>query len=95
MENNDPVFVNIYERFFKRLDDLIGQVVERIDDGTSLILLSDHGFTTLKQEVYLNRWLWENDYLVYKSNSANVTRYSFAIKGLCTLPGQNFYKFKR
>jgi predicted AlkP superfamily phosphohydrolase/phosphomutase len=25
--------------------------------------LSDHGFTTLKQEVYLNRWLWENDYL--------------------------------
>lgn len=64
-QNNDPVFVKIYQRFFKKLDDLIGDIVRRIDDNTSLMLLSDHGFTTLKQEVYLNRWLWENDYLKF------------------------------
>ena len=64
-ENNDPVFIQIYQRFFKRVDDLIGQIMERIDVNTSLMLLSDHGFTTLKQEVYLNRWLWEYDYLKF------------------------------
>jgi predicted AlkP superfamily phosphohydrolase/phosphomutase len=65
MENKDPVFINIYQRFFRRLDDLIGQIIESIDQSTTLMLLSDHGFTTLKQEVYLNRWLWENDYLKF------------------------------
>lgn len=63
MQNNDPVFMDIYQRFFKKLDDLIGRIVAKIDVHTTLMLLSDHGFTTLKQEVYLNRWLWEHDYL--------------------------------
>jgi predicted AlkP superfamily phosphohydrolase/phosphomutase len=29
------------------------------------MLLSDHGFTTLKKEVYLNKWLEENGYLKF------------------------------
>ncbi len=65
MENKDPLFVKIYEKFYSRLDDLIGEVAARIKKETALVLLSDHGFTTLKQEVYLNRWLWENDYLKF------------------------------
>jgi predicted AlkP superfamily phosphohydrolase/phosphomutase len=28
-------------------------------------MLSDHGFTTIKTEVYLNRWLQENGYLKF------------------------------
>jgi len=62
-QNKDPIITKFYERFFKRLDDLIGEISQRTDEQTSLMLLSDHGFITLKQEVYLNRWLWQNDYL--------------------------------
>jgi len=63
MENNDPLISGFYEGFFRRIDDVIGRIMGSIDDNTTLMILSDHGFTTLKQEVYLNRWLWENDYL--------------------------------
>lgn len=63
MKNKDPFFLKIYQNFYSRLDELIGEMLNRIAKETHLLLLSDHGFTTLKQEVYLNRWLWENDYL--------------------------------
>ena len=60
-QNNDPLFINIYRDFFSGLDKIIGDVISSIGNSMHLLLLSDHGFTTLKQEVYLNRWLWEND----------------------------------
>lgn len=63
MESGNPHFVELYHKFYGRLDNLIGEVVKRIDDQTGLMLLSDHGFTTLKKEVYLNNWLWQNNYL--------------------------------
>ncbi|KAA3611230.1 MAG: hypothetical protein D8M58_14760 [Calditrichaeota bacterium] len=63
METGNPHFVDLYEKFYGRLDELIGQIVSTIDENTALMLLSDHGFTTLKKEVYLNNWLWQNDYL--------------------------------
>lgn len=47
--------------FYRQLDDLIGefaQAVERMPD-CSLFMLSDHGFHSLKQEVYVNPLLRE------------------------------------
>ena len=32
-------------------------------DGAVFLTCSDHGFTPIKKEVYLNRWLIENGYL--------------------------------
>lgn len=65
MEKKDPIFLNIYEKFYSRLDDLVGEILTRAGKETKILFLSDHGFTTLKEEVYLNRWLWENDYLKF------------------------------
>ena len=62
-EDGRPEIRAYYEKFYARIDKLIGEIVHRIPADSALILLSDHGFTTLKQEVYLNRWLWENAYL--------------------------------
>ncbi len=63
MEQGNKHFVDLYDSFYGRLDNLIGEINKRIDEQTALMLLSDHGFTTLKKEVYLNNWLWQNDYL--------------------------------
>ncbi len=46
---------------------IIKDIRERIDDSIKLVILSDHGFTKIDKEVYLNRWLVEEGYLRFKN----------------------------
>ena len=50
-------------------EEIIKNVRERLDNATKLILLSDHGFTKIEKEVYLNRWLFEEGYLRFKNEN--------------------------
>jgi predicted AlkP superfamily phosphohydrolase/phosphomutase len=95
MESGNPHFVDLYDRFYGRLDKLIGEVVKRIDDQTALMLLSDHGFTTLKKEVYLNNWLWQNDYLRFtKPVPQNLNDIHPESKAYALYPGRIFINLK-
>jgi len=49
--------------YYRAVDGLIGKIVERLDEGTPLLMMSDHGFTGIKKEVFVNWWLRENGYL--------------------------------
>ncbi|GBE37175.1 type I phosphodiesterase / nucleotide pyrophosphatase [bacterium BMS3Bbin07] len=49
--------------FYQELDRFIGAFYEKIDSEIPFIMLSDHGFTTIKKEVYLNVYLKEKGYL--------------------------------
>jgi len=54
----------IFERFYRGLDRFLGHMARRaLKDGAVFMTCSDHGFTTIKTEVYLNRWLIEKGYL--------------------------------
>ena len=61
-----PPFAEQFRRFYGRIDALIGRVQQKLSDDMALLMLSDHGFTELKYEVYLNRWLAENGYLYFE-----------------------------
>ncbi|MGD9898972.1 MAG: alkaline phosphatase family protein [Calditrichaceae bacterium] len=63
METRHPKYESVFMKFYQRIDRLIGDIIVKIPKDMDLILLSDHGFTTLKKEVYLNRWLWEKGLL--------------------------------
>ncbi|MCS6865162.1 MAG: alkaline phosphatase family protein [Gemmataceae bacterium] len=53
------------EDLYRRMDALVGRTMARCDGSdTLLMVLSDHGFTTFRRGVDLNRWLEENGYLV-------------------------------
>ncbi len=52
--------------FYSDLDRFIGEMYSRAGDDTPFIIVSDHGFTTIKKEVYLNSWLKEKGYLKFK-----------------------------
>ncbi len=54
-----------YRNFFRKIDDFIGKVREKLNDNITLIILSDHGFCRIKKEVQLNRWLQDRGYLVF------------------------------
>jgi predicted AlkP superfamily phosphohydrolase/phosphomutase len=57
---------DFFINFYKQLDEFIGEVYERVGDDTPFIMLSDHGSTAIKQEIYLNTWLQEKGYLKFK-----------------------------
>jgi len=55
--------------YYRRIDDVIEKIVTAFqmlaDDDERLFLLSDHGFTGIEQEVYLNVWLEKEGYLEF------------------------------
>lgn len=63
MERDDPQWAPAFYQFYDRLDEILGRVWERVDKDTTLILLSDHGFCSIKQEVYINQYLREHGWL--------------------------------
>jgi predicted AlkP superfamily phosphohydrolase/phosphomutase len=61
--------------YFKKVDKFVGWMVDRLttmpgyrQSSHQIFMLSDHGFTKIKSEVYLNRWLQENGYLYFEKD---------------------------
>jgi predicted AlkP superfamily phosphohydrolase/phosphomutase len=60
---------SVFEELYRRMDDLIGRVKEKIGDDTHLMVISDHGFTSFRRGVNLNTWLHKNGFLNYKAGA--------------------------
>lgn len=61
-------YFHVFEKFYRELDHFIGLMSKKASkDGAIFLTCSDHGFTTIKTEVYINRWLIENGYLKLNS----------------------------
>lgn len=54
------------EALYVHNDALVGRVLERLEDGDVLMVLSDHGFTSFRRGINLNAWLLEHGYLALK-----------------------------
>jgi predicted AlkP superfamily phosphohydrolase/phosphomutase len=61
----DGEYAEEFLEFYQTLDAYIGEVQQLIDPETTLIVASDHGFTHLTHEVYLNKWLEDEGWLEY------------------------------
>lgn len=59
---------NFFLEFYKRLDAFIGELYDRVGGDTPFMILSDHGSTLIKKEVYLNNWLSEKGYLKFNKD---------------------------
>ncbi|MEM2145441.1 MAG: alkaline phosphatase family protein [Candidatus Jordarchaeaceae archaeon] len=62
MEQNDEKFGKVIEKIWKVIDAELGKLLVQFK-GTNILLMSDHGFVSLKATFSLNRWLWEKGYL--------------------------------
>jgi len=56
------------EEHYCRCDALLSAVLDKTDENTLLIFLSDHGFGTFRRAFDTNTWLWENGLLALKDN---------------------------
>lgn len=60
-------FGDSIERVYRRADQFVGEVLERIEPGTTVLIVSDHGFHSWRKAVNLNTWLVQQGYMVLKS----------------------------
>jgi predicted AlkP superfamily phosphohydrolase/phosphomutase len=59
----DPQFADVIPDTFEELDGVVGMTLDRMDPDTLLVVMSDHGFTSVRREFHLNAWLKQNGYL--------------------------------
>ena len=60
---------NAIEWFYHQIDEVLGEVIPKLDAGTTLLVLSDHGFAPYNRSFNLNTWLLQNGYVVMKNDS--------------------------
>lgn len=59
----DPHFRTAIEDHYQACDQIVGRVLDSVDDKTLLIVLSDHGMNSFQRGLHLNAWLLENGFL--------------------------------
>lgn len=82
-----------FRDFYRKVDDFLGQVVERLR-GETLLIMSDHGFTPIKRQVYLNRWLVDNGYLKLKDNARSIEEIGDGSLAFALDPGRIYINVK-
>jgi predicted AlkP superfamily phosphohydrolase/phosphomutase len=58
------------EEFYEQIDQVLGEVMPKVDDDTTLLVLSDHGFAPYRRSFNLNTWLLNNGYIVRKEGGS-------------------------
>jgi predicted AlkP superfamily phosphohydrolase/phosphomutase len=71
MEQNHAVYAPAFFEVYRRIDEFLGQVRQRLAEQDVLMLMSDHGFCSIRQEVFYNHWLAEAGYLKYGQEAAD------------------------
>jgi len=92
-EKSSKYSQNIIE-FYKKVDDLIGKLWQQLE-GVKFIVLSDHGFCSIKQEVSINYWLAEKGWLKFrKIPPKDFTDIDPMSKAYSLIPGRIFINLK-
>jgi len=63
-------------RVYERMDDVVGEVMQTMKPGATLLIVSDHGFHTWRKGFNTNTWLVENGYMVLKNPNAEEKHYN-------------------
>jgi predicted AlkP superfamily phosphohydrolase/phosphomutase len=56
----------VMEQMYAKMDDLVGRVVEKLNDKDILIIMSDHGIKSFRRGINMNSWLYRNGYISLK-----------------------------
>ena len=91
MHQDDSEFTPAFIAYYQRIDDAIGRLLERLGDDAAILILSDHGFCPIKQEVQLSRYLVETGW----TTPAAEVRHPLSIdpansSAYCLIPGRIF-----
>lgn len=58
-----PELANAMRDTYRQIDEQVGQVMSAVGENTAIVVMSDHGFSSFRKQVHLNRWLELHGYL--------------------------------
>ncbi|HKY04112.1 MAG TPA: alkaline phosphatase family protein [Blastocatellia bacterium] len=93
IEDEGHKYHSAFRDFYRRIDGFLGQIGERLRDEAFMIM-SDHGFTPIKQQVYLNRWLMDNGFLKLKDNARSIEDIKEGSLAFAMDPGRVYLNLK-
>ncbi|WEL16593.1 Phosphodiesterase of AP superfamily [Halorhabdus sp. SVX81] len=64
----DGEYKEEFLEFYRTVDQYLGELRELLDDDVTMMVASDHGFTTLDYEVHLNEWLEQEGWLTFDTD---------------------------
>jgi predicted AlkP superfamily phosphohydrolase/phosphomutase len=94
-ENENHQYHKDFLEHFRKIDEAIGQVNERISDDDTLILLSDHGFERLDKDIYINRFLRTEGFLTLRQdNEPNLANIDYPTEAFALDPARIYLNLK-
>jgi predicted AlkP superfamily phosphohydrolase/phosphomutase len=59
----DPKYADVIEELYVGLDRIVGETLDALGPDGTLVVLSDHGFTSWRRSFHLNTWLKQEGFL--------------------------------
>jgi predicted AlkP superfamily phosphohydrolase/phosphomutase len=69
MEKGMEPYAEMFNDVYRKIDLLLRRILNILPSDTAIMMLSDHGFTVLNKEVYINRWLEQNGWLQFTASA--------------------------
>jgi predicted AlkP superfamily phosphohydrolase/phosphomutase len=89
MEEEDPVYGPKFLDAYRQMDALAGTILAQLNDQDNVIFMSDHGFTTLEHEFYMNVWLEQKGFLrFFRDTDKELRSVSPGTRAFCLDPGR-------
>ncbi len=63
---NEDRWANAIRDVYVHADDIVGELMQKLETGDTLVVMSDHGAGPLYGTLHLNKWLHKQGYLVLK-----------------------------
>jgi predicted AlkP superfamily phosphohydrolase/phosphomutase len=67
---------DVIRNYYAYLDDEIGELLERFDDETTVMVVSDHGARPMQGAICVNEWLAAEGYLAIEAQPDTITPFS-------------------
>jgi predicted AlkP superfamily phosphohydrolase/phosphomutase len=93
IEDPNHKYHSSFREVYRRADNFIGQIAERFHNEP-LLIMSDHGFTGIKKQVYLNRWLMDHGYLKMNANARSIEDIAEGSRAFALDPGRIYINVK-
>ena len=62
-KSHADTYGHVIDDYYRKMDVILGKLMDKLDEETALMVFSDHGFTTFRRSVHLNTWLVQNGFM--------------------------------
>ena len=93
-EDETHMYHDDFLKHFQKIDEVISEIAEKINEEDLLLILSDHGFEKLESDVYINYLLREEGFLKFKDSDLSYENIDSATKAFALDPARIYINLK-